>query len=244
MPLGTFAVIEGTEHSTGKLSGSDDFFIESINGIKVEHDLRIMTEWPSQLPDKRIAGKRYVLHGYERGKWEGQPDGLPKNEPLGWTQQAGFSFQHMFAVTSVEKIDGVTVADARPLDPKVPLAKPNFEAKRDDKRPVGALGLPLGTFAIIQARTPVRPIMIGSPFEIVNVNGKPLKNPQILTIYGVPDAKGNELITLRGFETGAWASEPDLPKSETGRSSSSPLVQTPFRFFAEFVPTTPVKSGR
>ena len=240
LPLGTFAVIEGTEHHTSMFWGSDDFVIESINGKKVERDLRIMTEWPSQLPDKCIAGKRYVLHGYEKGTWEGQPDGLPRDEPSGWTQQAGFLFRHIFAVTSVEKIDGVTVADARPLDPKVPLAQPDLAAKLDNVRPIGVLGLPVGTFAIIQAHTPSRPVMLESPFEVDRVNDKTLNDPPILIIRGVPETKGDERVTLHGFEAGAWESEPALPKSE---NPSGTEVQQPFQFYHEFVVTSVAKSN-
>ncbi len=235
LPLGTFAVIEGTEHHTSKSWGSNDFVVESINGKKVDRDARIMTDWPSRLPDKRISGKRYTLHGYEMGKWEGQPDGLPRDEPSGWTQGAGFPFQHIFAVTSVEKVDGVTVADARPLDPKISLARPDFAAKPDNVRPIGILGLPLGTFAIIQAHSPSRAVMLESPFEVDRVNGKPLDNPPILIIRGVPETKGDERVTLHGFEAGAWKSEPALPKSE---NPSGIEVQQSFQFFHEFVVTS------
>jgi hypothetical protein len=240
LPLGTFAVIEGTEHHTSKDWGSEDFVVGRINGKKVEGGLRIMTDWPSQLPDKRISGKRYVLHGYEKGKWEGQPDGLPREEPLGWTQQAGFSFQHIFAVTSVEKVDGVTVADARPLDPGVPLAQPDPTAKPDDVRPIGVLGLPLGTFAIIQAYTPPHPMLLESPFGVSQVNGIPLHNQPVLSIRGVPETKGNEIVTLHGYEAGEWESDPDLPKSE---NPSGTEAQQPFQFHHEFVVTCVAKSA-
>ena len=240
LPLGTFTVIEGTEHHTSKSWGSDDFVVESINQKKVDRDVRIMTEWPSQLPDKRIPGKRYVLHGCETGKWEGQPDGLPRDEPLGWTQGGGFTSQHIFAVTSVEKVDGVTVADARPLDSQVPLAQPDFAAKPGRVRPIGVLGLPLGTFAIIQAHTPERPVLLESPFKVDRVNGKPLDSPPILITRGVPETKGNERITLHGFEAGSWESDPHLPKSE---NPSGNEAQQPFQFYHEFVVTSVAKSA-
>jgi hypothetical protein len=240
LPLGTFAVIEGTEHHTSLRWGSDDLVVEGINGKKVARDVRIMTEWPSQLPDKKIPGKRYVLHGYEKGKWEGQPDGLPKDEPLGWTQQAGFSFDHIFVVTSVEKVDGVTVAGARPLDPKVPLAQPKLADRPDNVRPIGVLGLPLGTFAIIQARTPHRIVNMGSPFEVDRVNGKPLDNPPTFLIRGVPETKGDERVILHGYEAGAWECEPVLPKSE---NPSGAMGLVPFHFDHEFIVTSVAKSA-
>jgi len=238
--LGTFAVIEGTEHPTSMLLGSDDFYIESINGKKLEHEVRIMTEWSPQLPDKRVAGKHYVLHGYERGKWQGQPVGLPGGEPSGITQGGDFIFEHIFAVTSVEKVDGVVSANARPLNPKVPLAEPKLEAvTKVGKPPIGALGLPLGTFAIIEAHTPAQSPMIGSPFEVDVVNGQHLDKPVIITIRGVPETKGDERVTLRGYETGQWICAPFLPKSEEleGREQAS------FHFSGEFVLTTPCKGG-
>ena len=243
LPLGTFAVIEGSEHHTSKNWGSDDFVVESINGKKVEHELRIQTDWPSQLPDKCVPGNRYVLHGYESGKWQGQPDGLPKGEPLGWTQGAGFVFDHIFSVTSVEQVNGVTVADARPLDPKVGLFEPDFDAKPDDARPIGILGLPLGTFAIIEVHPPPQGhfLLMERPFQVDSVNGKPLTEAHYLTIRNVPWKQGGPRVTLRGFEAGEWASQPDLPKSE---NPSGPVPQQPFRFYCDFVVTTPVKSGR
>jgi hypothetical protein len=242
LPLGTFAVIEGTEHHTSKFWGSEDFVIESINGKKLEHEVRIMTNWPSQLPDKRISGKRYILHGYEGGEWAGQPDGLPGGEHSGWTQSGGFLFQQIFAVTSVEKVDGVTVAEARPLDPKVPLAEPHFAAKPDDPRPIGLLGLPLGTFAIIEVHSP-KEVMMEMPFVIDAVNGVHMKSPRSIFIPELTLPKNTEEATVRGFETGQWAGDPVLPKSEFPSAAPLAQTQTSFGFSTQFVLTTPVKSA-
>jgi hypothetical protein len=245
LSLGTFAVIKGTEHHTSKFWGSDDFVVESINGKKVDRDLRIMTDWAPQLPDKRISGNQYVLHGYERGEWGGQPDGLPKDEPSGWTQSGGFSFQHIFAVTSVEKVNGVTVADARPLDHHVPLAQPNLAARTDDARPIGVLGLTLGTFAVIEVHSSKRLMMVANPLEIKTVNGKRLQFPRLLSIPGFVLPRNTEQATLRGFETGSWEGAVWLPDSEypSNVTASRAQGQALFVFSTHFVVTSVAKTA-
>ena len=248
LPLGTFAVIEGTEHQTSKGTAtggwySGDFVVETINGKKLDHEIGIWTDWPSQLPDKRISGKRYVLHGYEGGEWVGQPDGLPHDEPLGWTQGGRFVYDPRFAVTSVEKVDGVTVADARPLDPNVPLAKSDFAVKTVHSRPIGLLGLPLGTFAIIQVHLPKGPPTMEIPILIDTVNGERMKSPRHISIPDFTFPKDTEQVTLRGFETGRWSGTPFSPKSEFPSTATVPQMDNSFGFHNEFVLTTPVKSG-
>jgi hypothetical protein len=236
LPLGTFAVIEGTEHRTSKSWGSDDFVIETINGIRPQHELRIQTSWPSQLPDKRTGKRRYVLHGYEIGKWEGQPDGLPDDETVGRTQGGRFVFQHEFQVVSVEKVDGVTVADAKPIDPKIPLAKPDFTKKIAATRPIGALGLPLGTYAKIHVLSPPpgQPTM-EIPILVDTVNGQPVTPSRGITI---PDftLEMNQEAALNGYEIGVWNGIPSLPKSELP-SKPQPNAQgdTSFRFINQFM---------
>jgi len=238
LPLGTFAVIEGVEHPWSMTSTG--FAIESINGEKLGGEIHLRTEWPSSLEKRNVPGKRYVLHGYEVGNWGGEPTGLPKDEPY-TGQAAGFSFSHEFIVTSIEKMDNVTVADARPLNPKVPLTKPNFNAKPDTKPPVGILGMPLGTFAIIQARAPRPPLLMESPGEVVIVNGKTLDPPLVVSIRNFKAPKDNALVTLHGFEVGEWGGEPVLPASENPPNQSR--AQKAFGFVPRFLITSPPKPG-
>ena len=241
MRLGTFAVIEGTEHQTSKFWGAEDLVVEKVNGQTPPREVGLQTDWPSLLNDKRIPGKRYVLHGYESGQWEGQPDGLPNGETSGRTQGGRFVFTRTFVVTSVEKVDGVTVADARPVDPEVPLAVPDFAAKPDNVRPIGVLGLPLGTFAIIEARSSAGIVLLASPYDVLAVNGQPVDQPRILTIRDVPAARGIGRLKLHGYEVGAWKSDPDLPKSENPSGGRS---QQPFQFYHSFMVTSPYEVVR
>jgi hypothetical protein len=154
-------------------------------------------------------------------------------------QVATFFFATHFQITSVEKIDGVTVANARPLDPKVPLAQPNFNTKHGTI-PIGSLGLQLGTFAIIEARPYDKPIMLESPFFVEVVNGKKMDPPRILTIRDARIA-GDGHVTLHGFEVGEWSGEPSLPESEVPASATKP--QQPFHFGESFIVTSQPGTG-
>jgi hypothetical protein len=241
LPLGTFAVVEGTEQATSMILGSNDLALETINGKQVAKKLSIETDWPSDLPDKRVVGKHYLLHGYETAKWAGSP-GLPAAENANQAQ-AVFGFFHRFVVTSIEKVDGVTVPEALPLDPKVPLAEPKIADQMDEsKPPVGVLGLPLGTFAIINAHSPPpdQEVLLESPFEVEKVNGLHLKHPPTLIIRDVPTTAGNAQITLHGYEVGEWANEPNLPKSERPHGNQA---QQGFQFYHVFVVTSQPKKS-
>jgi hypothetical protein len=235
--LGTFAVIEGIEHQTSMTWGGADFVVEAVNGQKPAHEIRIQTDWFSGLVDKKIPGRHYVLHGWEAGTWAGQPTGLPANEP-GHVQLAGFFFQHTFVVSSVEKVNGVTVADAKPLDPTVPLETPVASpVPTESAPPIGQLGLPLGTFAVIEVQKPAHPLLMANPYAVVRVNGVDVDPPRVISI---PDLKSttDERTVLRGYETGAWANDPSLPKSE---NPSGMQAQAPFQFFREFIMTSRAK---
>ncbi len=237
--LGTFVVLDGTEQRTGKSWGSEDFLVRSINGKKLDRETHVNTEWSAQLPDKKVSGDDYVLHGYEAGSWGGTPDNLPAGEP-GETQSACFFFQPVFVVTSIEKINGVPTTDARPLDPYVRLARLQTDTSTGQmtyKRPVGILGLPLGTFAFIQIHTPRNAPLSESPFEIESVNSAPVPSSRIISIPGFTMPKNATRETLRGFETGGWAGNPPLPRSE---NPSGTVGQKPFQFFHRFVVTSVV----
>lgn len=230
LSLGTFAVIEGTERATSMLVGSGDFVVANVNGIKPARALAIETESSGFASKKLTAGTNYVLHGYEVGKWEGQPDGLPASATSGITQGGGFFLQPIFVVTSIEKINGATAPDAKPVDPNVPLAKPDFSTAPPGVRPVGVLGLPLGTYAVIKAHKS-KPLMMEDPFVLESVNGVPTKEGTCITIPGVKSAV-DESVTLRGCEAGEWGSTPELPKSEDPEMGRG--AQQSFQFYTKF----------
>lgn len=243
LPLGTFAVIEGIQYDQGMTAGiHHGFLVESVNGKKTDGKVGTLTDWPNSLPVHNNTGHHYVLHGYESASWGGQPN-IPRNE--NWGAQVIFGIYPRFVVTSVEKVDGVIANGAKPLDPKIPLAEPQFEKRLKShyctKPPIGMLGMPLGTFAIITARTPRKPSLMESPFEVTVVNGTKLDPPVIISIPNVKSTNGDEVLTIHGFETGEWTSQPDLPDSEY--SHSLPQPQKPFQYFPHFVVTSLPKTG-
>lgn len=231
LPLGTFAVIEGIYHPSGMLSTLPGFEIHKVNGVKLNQLRHIPVDG-----SKLIDGKTYVLHGYEIGEWAGQPS-LPTDEDF--PSQIAFCFLTRFEVTSVEKVNGDPAAGARPVDPRVPLVSPDFPATIHPKPPLGALGLLLGTFAVIEVKAPKHPVMMENPFEVTEINGKRPAKPFQLTIKGLPPLKGDAHATLHGFEVGGWTNTPVLPESEQPRNA--PQVQQPFQFFSTFVLTSPPK---
>jgi hypothetical protein len=191
---------------------------------------------PRYLPVYRtrlIDGEHYVLHGYELGQWGGEPS-LPKGETYG--AQVIFGFFRSFVITSIEKENGVRIPQAKPLDPSIALPVPDFEKKIDASPPIGRLGLPLGTFAIIQVRAPHQAVLMESPFEVFSVNGKALPSPQLITIPNAKELEPGKTLTMHGFECGEWASQPPLPESE--RSRTEPVPQQPFQFFPRFILTS------
>jgi hypothetical protein len=226
MPLGTFAVIEGTERATNKFVGTDDFVVAKVNGVKPPRPVTIQIEY-----GHLQRGTRYVLHGWEAGKWEGQASGLPANATEGWTQSAHFTFQHTFEISSVETTNGVLDLHAKPVDPTVPLPQPDFTKPLEEAPPVGVLGVPIGAFIDIKAHRPERVLMMQDLYVIDSVNGVAAPKDLYLTISNVKSQPG-EVVSLHGYETAQWASEPELPKSEDpdiGRE-----VQQGFQCFHSF----------
>jgi hypothetical protein len=241
LPLGTFVVLDGYQYQGGKGQGPHGFSIEGVNGKRPDGELGIWTEWPNSLPVHNNPEHHYRLHGYETAGWYGSTPNLPKSEI--WVVQLVFGYMSNFKVTSVETIDGKTVEGAKPLNPKVPLVEPKFVKQLSPyeiKPPIGKLGLPLGTFAIIQAHAPKQLLLMESPLEVIVVNGKKLDLPVIISVPNVDAPKGDTTITLHGFEAGEWASSPVLPKSE---NPSGTLAQQPFQFYHRFELTSPVKAG-
>jgi len=244
VPLGTFAVIEGVEHPHGMGVGMTGFSIEKINGKPAPPNCYIQTDWPAPLKSKRLDDKHYVLHGYEVGDWGGEPTGLPNDEPYSG-QLAGFYFFHSFMVTSVENFK-LTDEDLKRLkpDPTKPLQPPSsppqvpINYRPPPPPPLGILGLPLGTFAVIEATPCKGPIVLNDPFVLVHtVNGKKIEPPLILSVRR--DAlKGDERVILHGYEVADWTGRPPLPESEPHDSPSHPHM--PFQLFEQFIVTKQV----
>ena len=144
--------------------------------------------------------------------------------------EGGFVFQHTFEISSVESVGGVPAPGAMPVDPKVPLTKPEFSKPPDASRPSGILGLPLGTFADIKAHRPERPLMMEDPFVIDSVNGVAAPKDLYVTIRNLKSKLG-EVVSLHGYEVAEWGSTPELPKSE---NPSGGEVQQGFQLYPQF----------
>ena len=239
LPLGTFAVIEGIDHPYGIVRDMPGFEIREVNG-------KTLTA-PRYIPiyhTPMIDGHSYVLHGYETGEWNGTPHMMPQSEDLPRLQIL-FGFSRNFVVTSVEKVDGVKTPDAKPLDPNSPLPNPDFETKVNTAPAIGVLGLPLGTFAVIQAHSTehfpatVNRLMV-SPFDIDSVNGKRLDSQRVLSIPAVAATRDGERVTLHGYEAGYWGGGPKLPHSED--PTDGKMVQQFFQFYPQFNLTSEAKS--
>lgn len=242
LPLGTFSVIEGKGIQSGKLFGSNNFELHVING-KILNPYRQIAVSIQVSPTQNgiEPGKFYVLHGYEGGAWAGAPR-LPRGELAGCQAGPGsFGFHTQFFVSSIEKVDGSLVAGARPLDPNSPLPYPKPELYSEPKPPVGILGLPLGTFAVIEGTEKPTGMRLGpDDFVIEAINGKKLGHPAgIETEWSseFPEKRtlGKRFI-LHGFERGTWMGSPDLPASETGGKLTQ--AQLAFQFIPHFVVTS------
>jgi hypothetical protein len=233
LPLGTFTVIEGIQHPYGMEPNGAGFAVEVVNGKKMEHVVSTPTQWPSRLSKSNVIGKHYVLHGYETGSWHaGDANPAPGEEYL-QSPRILFVFSTIFVVTSIEKIDGITLRNAMPVNSKVPLAVPDFASKTDEKPPIGCLGLPLGTLSIIEARASKEAITQLSPCEVLTVNGKSFDKPVALAIINIPLSASSGLLKLRGYEDGFWEGEPEMPKSEIPTGDAP---EQSFHFFERFVP--------
>ena len=229
MPLGSFAVIEGTVRETNMLVGSDDFVVASVNGIKPPHPVTIQLAASSARICELKPGSRYVLHGWEAGKWEGQPDGLPSDAADGNTQTRSFGFHHTFEVSSLESTNGVISPKARPVDPNGALPKPDFSTSPDKTRPVGLLGLPLGTFVEIKAHLSDTD-MFGGNFTVDSVSGVAAPKGSYIAIADVKSKLGG-VVSLHGYEAGEWGSTPSLPQSENPGMGEA---QQPFQCYHNF----------
>lgn len=221
LPLGTFAVVEGTYHSGIKTDGGwQNFSIEKLNGKKMEPSVGIgLFDWE----EKMTVGKRYVLHGYESAFWSGAPP-LPPNESESiqsdWRKETPlpFALRTRFWVTSIEKENGVTLPDARLLDPGFSLAEPKF-GQPPTEPPVGVLGLPLGTYVVITVGAPRGPTK-GIECEVLELNGKTVDHRTTIAVPFFEVPSGKERAVLHGFESGDWRGATSLPTSETKEKPS------------------------
>ena len=225
MPLGTFAVIEGTCHSPLTVDGvSRNFRVEIVNGKHFDSPVEIAAVAAASNVGNMTAQKRYVLHGYENAFWTGAPPQPPGESEAIESDGAKqghlfFSLRFHFRITSIEKEDGVAVSGARPIDPGFPLDQPK-PGQPIPQPPLGVLGQPLGTYLIIIVGAP-RGTTKGIECEVLAVNGKPVAHRTTISVpfFEVPQA--HEQAILRGFENGDWRGVTSLPVSETKEAASS-----------------------
>ncbi len=94
-PIGTYLTIEGVRAEEGKV-GVNTLLVDTLNGKKLERPVAVWID-NVELPGKA----RYILKGYESGKWIGTPPGVLKAIG-GPGQQAAWQFSRYFVATSVE----------------------------------------------------------------------------------------------------------------------------------------------
>jgi len=214
LPLGTFAVIEGTCHAPASDNSHHNFTVNTVNGQKLSRPIEITTpDWGPTLK----PGKRYVVHGFENGGWRGSPP-LPVGESTDiWDEPLKkappFSFVCEFHLTSVEYEDGVPTQDACPVDPSFHLAKPDF-SPHIITPPLGVTGLPLGTYMAITigaARDPVK----DRAAELFAINGKPVAQYTAIHVPSLLPPTGSTKIVVHGYESGDWNGLITAPASES-----------------------------